>query len=122
MSDMATSRPSGFVPGLAMRRQSCCRVTLHHPLESIACQNMIEGRDSRESRQNSWPGRAGTDIFRGCTTAGGPTWGCAGAGACHWHHARGTDLGRDLSECGPGAKNPVWSKNSICLNPIMVAG
>jgi NADPH:quinone reductase-like Zn-dependent oxidoreductase len=26
-----------------MMRQSCCRVTPHHPLESIACQNMIEG-------------------------------------------------------------------------------
>jgi hypothetical protein len=32
--------------GLAMMRQSCCRITPHHPLESIACQNMIEGRDS----------------------------------------------------------------------------
>jgi hypothetical protein len=26
-----------------MMRQSCSRVTPHHPLESIACQNIIEG-------------------------------------------------------------------------------
>jgi hypothetical protein len=29
--------------GSAMMRQCFCRVTPHHPLESIVCQNMIEG-------------------------------------------------------------------------------
>src|SRR5262249_51913732 len=108
MNGLATTRPTGFAPvGDNASKLLPCHTA--HPLESITRQNMIEGRDSHESRQNSWPGRAGADIFRGCTTAGGPTWGCAGAGTCHWHHARGTDLGRNLSERGRDAKNPWHS-------------
>src|SRR5262249_44106992 len=56
-------------------------------------EKILPRRDSHEGDQNSRPGRTGAIVFRGCTTAGGPQWGCTGTSTRHWHHAYGTDLG-----------------------------